>query len=237
MNLWHEFLRAIGVMGPETDPVARTTPKPVLVPQLDSLVAPALPTVGQVAPASAGIPVVAVGETTSRPYIPPAATTLLHHYESCAKRLPNGLVAPYLDLGGVATIGWGNTFYADGRRVTLADRPISQAEADALFATVLARFSRDVLALLPPAVDDDAHAAFLSFAYNVGSGKDGLAGSTALKRFRSGDRSGAGAALEWWNLDNGKVMKGLQRRRRAEKLVMLGATADSAIAAAEQDYP
>lgn len=221
MNLWHEFLRAIGVMGRETDPVVRTAPKPepVPVPPLSTL----------------GIPVHAVGETTSRPFVPPAAITLLHHYESCARKLPGGMIAPYLDSGGVPTIGWGNTFYADGRRVSMSDPPITQAQADALFEVVLADFSRLVLARLPAEADDDAHAAFLSFAYNVGV--QAMSGSTALKRFKAGDRGGAGVALELWDKAGGKVMKGLQRRRRAEKLVLLGATADSAIAAAEKAFP
>jgi hypothetical protein len=33
------------------------------------------------------------------------------------------------------------------------------------------------------------------------------------------------------------VLKGLQRRRRAEALVLIGATLDSAIAAAEKTFP
>ncbi|WP_419555866.1 glycoside hydrolase family protein [Roseomonas marmotae] len=44
-------------------------------------------------------------------------------------------------------------------------------------------------------------------------------------------------ALQLWNKAGGKVLKGLQRRRRAESLVMLGAAAESAIAAAARDFP
>jgi hypothetical protein len=37
------------------------------------------------------------------PAVPPAAIEILHYYEKCAKKLPSGLIAPYLDGGGVWT--------------------------------------------------------------------------------------------------------------------------------------
>jgi lysozyme len=95
-------------------------------------------------------------------------------------------------------------------------------------------------ALLPVGTVDEVRAAFLCLAYNIGlggNGKDGFSTSTALRRFKAGNLVGSAEALEWWNEDNGKVVKGLQRRRRAERLVMLGATPDSAIAAAEKAFP
>ncbi|WP_419900734.1 lysozyme [Roseomonas sp. USHLN139] len=234
---WLERIFALLGMGREADPAVGTALTPLDVPPPAALAPGPLPGPGQVTASSAGIPVSVVGEAPRRAvtYIPPAATTLLHHYESCAAKRPDGMIAPYLDAASIPTIGWGNTRYADGRRVSMADKPITQAEADALFTEVLAGFSQEVLALLPATVDDDAHAAFLSFAYNVGV--PGFAGSTALRRFMAGDRKGAASALELWDKAGGKVLKGLQRRRRAEKLVLLGATADSAIAVALRDFP
>jgi GH24 family phage-related lysozyme (muramidase) len=211
--------------------------EPHQAPALPSAQPDPVPVPGVYAPTQ-GVPVHAVGDTLPPPAnssIPPAAITLLHHYESCAKRLPGGLIGPYLDSAGVATIGWGSTFYADGRRVTIADLPITQAQADALFSTVVAQFDAKVRALLPAGVDDDAHAACLSLAYNIGVGA--FSTSTALRLLKAGDRQGAAAGLQLWNKAGGKVLKGLQRRRRAEALVLLGATAESAIAAAEKDFP
>lgn len=60
---------------------------------------------------------------------------------------------------------------------------------------------------------------------------------SAAKALAAGDVVRAAGALELWNKSGGKVLKGLQRRRRAEGLVMLGATVESAIAAALRDYP
>ena len=36
---------------------------------------------------------------------------------------------PYLDVVKIPTIGYGNTFYKDGKKVTLNDKPISEIEA------------------------------------------------------------------------------------------------------------
>jgi len=167
--------------------------------------------------------------------VPAEGLVLLHHYESCAKKLPGGLIGPYADAVGVWTIGWGNTRWEDGRRVRAQDQPVTQARVDALFAHYAADFMVRVDALLPKGTDDDARAAFLSMAYNVGV--PAFAGSTALRLFRTGDRMGAAVALEAWNKGGGQVLRGLQRRRRAERLVMLGATPDSAIAVAERAFP
>ena len=36
---------------------------------------------------------------------------------------------PYLCLAGVPTIGYGATYYPDGRRVTMQGRPVTEAQA------------------------------------------------------------------------------------------------------------
>ena len=38
----------------------------------------------------------------------------------------------YLCPAGIPTIGFGSTYYADGRKVTLSDEPISETIAEAL---------------------------------------------------------------------------------------------------------
>jgi lysozyme len=186
-----------------------------------------------VAPA---IPEDAGMSSTTLAAIPPAAIYLLHHYESCAKKLPSGRIAPYLDAKGIPTIGWGNTRWEDGRAVKMTDEPIEQARADSLFAAILLGFDRQVREWLPARYHGtEVHAAFLSFAYNVGEA--GAENSTAAARMQKGDLAGAAEALEWWNKSGGQVLKGLKRRRRAEGLVLLGATAESAISSAEKALP
>ena len=39
---------------------------------------------------------------------------------------------PYLDVVNIPTIGYGNTFYEDGTKVTLKDRPITEERANEL---------------------------------------------------------------------------------------------------------
>ena len=68
----------------------------------------------------------------------------MRHYEGCEKKLPDGRIEPYRDAGGVATIGWGNTRWQDGRAVAMGDAPISQAEADALFTHFVGVFAKGV---------------------------------------------------------------------------------------------
>jgi len=165
------------------------------------------------------------------------AAAVMHFFEGCEKKLPGGMIGPYLDMVQVPTIGWGNTQWPDGRRVTMKDAPITQAEADALFLVFLNRFADAVFALLPPGTAPKHAAACVSLAYNIGSGPKGFAGSSALRKLKAGDHAGAAAAIELWNKAGGAVVKGLQRRRRAERLVFEGADPKAACARAVKDFP
>jgi lysozyme len=59
----------------------------------------------------------------------------------------------------------------------------------------------------------------VSLAYNIGPGA--FARSTALRRFNEGDIQGAADAMLMWNKAGGKVLRGLQRRRDAERRLFL----------------
>lgn len=208
--------------GPQPADVLLVTPKPAPVaPQ---------PGPGQYAPPP--VPVLTVGEGASKPApatpVLTLAVPLIQHFEACK-------LAPYLDAKGIPTIGWGNTRWKDGSAVRMADHSISLIEADDLFAWWLAKFDAGVVAMLPAGADPGTHAAFLSFAYNVGLA--GAENSTALKRLHAGDKPGAAAGLALWNKSGGKVLKGLQRRRHAEGLVMQGASVKAAIIKAEAAFP
>jgi lysozyme len=163
------------------------------------------------------------------------AAAVMHFFEGCEKKLPGGLIGPYADMVGVPTIGWGNTQWPDGRKVRLDDAPITQAEADALFLVFLGRFADAVFALIPKASPSRQAAACISLAYNIGVGAFG--GSSALARLKAGDAAGAAAAIELWNRAGGKVAKGLQRRRRAERLVFEGGDPKASCLRAVRDFP
>ena len=57
--------------------------------------------------------------------------------------------------------------------------------------------------------------ALTSFTYNLGAGN--LRSSTLLRKLNAGDYAGAAAEFARWNKAGGKVLKGLTRRRAAER--------------------
>jgi lysozyme len=77
--------------------------------------------------------------------------------------------------------------------------------------------------------------ALVSIFYNAGVGN--MSVSTLVRLLNLGDYSGAAAQFPRWNQSGGEVLKGLQRRREAERLVFLGDDAGDAIAAGEAKFP
>lgn len=151
-----------------------------------------------------------------------AGIKILHDFEKCAKELPNGMIQAYKCPADVWTIGWGNTFYEDGRPVKEGD-VITKERADSLFQVILNRFERDVLSLVKSKVNQNQFSALVSFAYNVGSDIDadsipeGLGDSTLLKLVNA-DPNDPSIRNEFgqWKKSKGKVLPGLIRRRKAE---------------------
>jgi lysozyme len=130
---------------------------------------------------------------------------------------------PYLCPAGHATIGWGTSFYPDGRRVTLDDRAIGEAQADEFLAAALAKIWNELKSRLARAPTAHQAAAMISLGYNIGAGA--LAGSTLLAKFNAGDARGAAAEFSRWchGRVNGKeiVIEGLLLRREEEAALFL----------------
>lgn len=136
-----------------------------------------------------------------------ACINLMHEFEGCRlKAYPD----PGSRDGKPWTIGWGSTGPDIGPGTVW-----TQAQADARFASDVAKFADKVSAAL-----GDAHTtqhqfdAMVSFAYNVGVAA--FSSSTLLKKHKAGDYSGAFSEFARWNKNDGKVMAGLTRRRAAE---------------------
>lgn len=149
---------------------------------------------------------------------------LIQHFESCLKSTGDGRFRAYADPGygwKLPTIGWGTVAYPDGRRVKQGD-VITQAQADEYLAWEVAEKAAGVAKLLTVSPNDDQFAALVSFSYNVGLGN--LKTSTLLKRFNAGDLAGAADQFLRWNKSNGKVLRGLTRRRQSERNLFLGLT-------------
>lgn len=104
---------------------------------------------------------------------------------------------PYLDTKGVPTIAMGNTYYLDGRKVTLKDRPLSIQEADKLGRVTADSFARSVDDLVKSTLNQNQFNALVSIAYNIGL--KGFANSTFLARVNRdpNDHNIASAIMMW----------------------------------------
>lgn len=132
---------------------------------------------------------------------------ILHEFENCKLKA-------YLCPAKVWTIGWGNTFYADGSKVKEGDK-MTQIQADRLFDVILAKFESGVRNAVKVTLTDNQFSALVSFAYNVGLAN--FRGSTLLRKLNinPNDPSIGSEFLRWVNKGSA-FEKGLTRRRKAE---------------------
>ena len=86
---------------------------------------------------------------------------------------------PYLDTRGIPTISLGVTYYPNGRKVTMQDKPITKAEAERLGKVIADRFAAEVTALIKSKVNQNQFNALVSIAYNIGI--NGFKNSSFLK--------------------------------------------------------
>lgn len=125
----------------------------------------------------------------------------------------------YLDVVNIPTIGWGNTFYADGTKVKLGDQ-ISKTDALKLLEVIANRdFADKIFPLIKVKVTQSQFDAMVSLAYNIGVGN--FLKSTLLKKLNASDFAGAGEEFLKWNKAGGKEVLGLTRRREREKQLFL----------------
>ena len=127
---------------------------------------------------------------------------------------------PYLDVGGVLTVCYGETHGVERRRYT-------RAECGVLLQQSLASHGRDLAACLPPGLPDHVQASVLSFGYNVGA--SAFCGSTMARKLQAGDIPGACAELSRWTRVAGKDCRdpaarcgGIVKRRAEERAVCEG---------------
>ena len=128
---------------------------------------------------------------------------------------------PYRDAVGIPTIGYGATFYpVTGRRVSMADPPLSEPQASALLEAMVERFAAGISRYAQVPLTQNQFDALVSWAYNVGL--EAARTSTLMRRLNAGDYQGAADQLPRWNRAGGRVLPGLTRRRAAERAMFLG---------------
>ena len=122
---------------------------------------------------------------------------------------------PYVCAGGINTIGYGNTYYTNGKKVTLQDKPITKEQAEELIKHSLSTYEKAVDSFCRDDISQSQFDALVSFAYNLGTGA--LQKSTLIKKVNANPKD-VTIADEFlrWNKANGKVIAGLTRRRQAE---------------------
>lgn len=120
---------------------------------------------------------------------------------------------PYRDIVGVMTVCTGETRapmrrYSSDECKTMLDRTLAADWAPAVLKAV-------------PALKDRPYqfAASISLAYNIG--EVAFARSTVARRFKAGDWRGGCEAFLMWNRAGGKLVKGLDNRRRDERSLCL----------------
>jgi lysozyme len=122
---------------------------------------------------------------------------------------------PYLCPAKVATIGYGNTFYANGEKVKLTDIAISESQAVDLLKDTLKQYEKAVDSYCRDDINQNQFDALVDFAYNCGNGN--LKSSTLLKKVNANPNDiTIGSEFAKWNKGGGKILNGLVKRRAAE---------------------
>lgn len=124
----------------------------------------------------------------------------------------------YLCPAGVWTIGYGSTFYPDGRRVQKGD-VISNKEAEELLKITVNNFANDVDRLVTVPINDNHFSALVSLAFNIGV--YAFKNSTLRRVLNQGNYQEAARQFLRWDKAGGKTLAGLTRRRQAERNLFL----------------
>lgn len=135
-----------------------------------------------------------------------AGITLVQDFE-VSPGSPPPLTA-YDDGVGVWTLCWGHT--AGVKKGSTA----TPADCQRFLKEDLAVSERAIRRLVTAPISQPIYDALVSWTLNLGSGN--LASSTMLKRFNAGRYAEGCREMLKWNKAGGKVLKGLERRRKAE---------------------
>jgi len=132
---------------------------------------------------------------------------LIKHFEGCKMQA-------YQCSAGIWTIGYGNTFFENGRPVKKGDT-ITKGRADSMVKYVVEKFAISVDQMVKRHIHQHEFDALVSFCYNVGVGN--LEKSTLLRKVNmNAPLEEIEAEFMRWNKSKGQVLPGLTKRRKAE---------------------
>ncbi len=124
------------------------------------------------------------------------------------------ILRPYKDAVGIATIGFGNTYYENGVRVKMTDPAITMTRALILFKTILPTYEKAVWSSTRDDINQNQFDALVSLCYNIGVGA--FKGSTVLKRVNAdpSDKT-IKQAFEMWKMAGNRPILLSRRQREA----------------------
>ena len=122
---------------------------------------------------------------------------------------------PYLCPAKICTIGYGATFYPNGKKVTMTDKAMTEAESVELLKSMLSKFEQYVDSYCIDTITQNQFDALVSFCYNLGPAN--LKSSTLLKKVNANPNDETiRAEFMKWTKAGGRTLKGLVTRRTAE---------------------
>lgn len=132
---------------------------------------------------------------------------MLAHHEGVRQK-------PYRCPAGLWTVGVGHLI-GDGHSLPDSwNRTFSLEEVYAILAADVTRFERGVERFITTPLRQCEFDALVSFAFNLGLGT--LQKSTLRQKLNRGDKEGAVESLLKYNKAGGKILKGLDNRRKDE---------------------
>jgi lysozyme len=122
---------------------------------------------------------------------------------------------PYLCPANVPTIGYGATFYPDGRKVKLTDESINETIGEVILKKHLEKFEQYVDSYCTDKLNQNQFDALVSFCFNLGPSN--LKSSTLLKKVNANhnDPTIKDEFMKWVKA-GGRTLKGLVTRRTEE---------------------
>jgi lysozyme len=153
------------------------------------------------------------------------ALDMIKHHEGVRNK-------PYRCPARLWTIGVGHVIEANHARVPFEERlsllcpegwnrVFTMEEVDVILAKDLARFELGVLKYCPNAGSNQNWLdSLVSFSFNLGLGT--LQRSTLRQKHNRGDHAGAADEFLKYTKAGGKVLKGLENRRKDERALYLG---------------
>ena len=134
------------------------------------------------------------------------------------KRFEGCRLKAYKCPAGILTIGCGHTGLVNGKPIT-PDLTITELMANTLLAIDLQKFENCINTRVKKPLTQSEFDSLVSFVFNIGEGN--FAKSTMLKLLNQGQFELAAQQFDRWVYAKGKVLKGLQKRRIAEKTLFL----------------